>query len=93
MKDQNLAERQRRMLYRAWHRGMREMDLLMGGFAEARLAGMSEPELDQFESLINLPDHDLYRWIAGAEPVPLEHDHDIFRALASFEVHKAPFNV
>ncbi len=51
-----LDERRRRLLYRAWHRGMREMDLIMGRFADAAIGDMSEAELDAFERLTDVPD-------------------------------------
>ncbi len=62
--------RRRRILYRAWHHGMREMDLIMGRFADAHVAGLSEQEITEFEKLIELPDQDLFSWIAGSVPVP-----------------------
>lgn len=64
--------RRRRAAYRAAHRGTKEMDLLMGRFAEARLGGMSEPELGRFEALLALPDPELQRWILdpAASPGP-----------------------
>jgi len=63
------AVRRRRLRFRAWHRGMKEMDLILGSFADRHLAQMSTDELDTFERLIDLPDGDLLSWIAGgAEP-------------------------
>lgn len=60
-----------RLRYRAWRRGMRECDLVLGGFADARLATMSPVELDAFEALMEAPDDQLWAWIVGsAEPDP-----------------------
>ena len=50
-----LDERQRKILFRAWRRGMREMDLVMGRFADLYLTGMTEAELDEFERLMEAP--------------------------------------
>ena len=50
-----LDERRRRILFRAWRRGMREMDLVMGQFADMNLPTMSEAELDEFERLLERP--------------------------------------
>ncbi len=55
--------RRRRAVYRANHRGTKEMDWLLGRFGEAILPSMSEPELADFERLLALPDPDLQRWI------------------------------
>jgi antitoxin CptB len=69
-----LDARRRRILFRAWRRGLREMDLVMGRFADARLPGMSEAELDLFERLLDAPDPSVLAWITGEEAVPLEFD-------------------
>jgi len=69
-----LDARRRRMLFRAWRRGMREMDLVMGRFADANLPAMSEAELDEFERLLDAPDPELLGWITGETPVPAAFD-------------------
>ena len=60
--QQNLAERRRRAIYRASHRGTKEMDLVLGRFADAHVATMDDHELDIFEILLALPDPDVNRW-------------------------------
>ena len=62
--------RRKRLLWRSSHRRIREMDLLMGGFAESRLPTMTEHELNAFEALIELPDQELLAWIIGEAEVP-----------------------
>jgi antitoxin CptB len=79
-----LDERRRRLLYRAWHRGMREMDLIMGRFADAEIGEMSEADLVSFEQLSDVPDPDLYNWIANNVEVPAEHDTALLRRLRAF---------
>jgi antitoxin CptB len=76
-----LDARRRRMLFRAWRRGMREMDLVMGRFADANLPAMSEPELDEFERLLDAPDPELLAWITGEAPVPAAVDTPLFARL------------
>lgn len=88
-----LDERRRKILFRAWHRGMREMDLIMGRFAEDRLGAMSNDELDTFELLIEVPDRDLLAWITNREETPSNYDTDIFRALKAFHTHDKPIHV
>jgi antitoxin CptB len=83
-----LDVRRRKMLFRAWHRGTREMDLLMGRFADAALAGMSEAELDQFEQLIELPDHELFGWIMGDGKPRTDCDTALFKRLKAFHQNK-----
>jgi antitoxin CptB len=62
--------RRKRLLWRSHHRGIKEMDLLMGGFARARLPSMTESELRAFEEIIDLPDQELLSWVTGKAPVP-----------------------
>ena len=80
----DLDVRRRKILFRAWHRGTREMDLLLGRFADAGLAGMSEAELDQFERLIDVSDQDLFGWVMGEADAPAEYDMPVFRKLKAF---------
>ena len=80
----DLDVRRRKILFRAWHRGTREMDLVMGRFADAALAGMSEAELEEFEHLIDMPDPDLFGWVMGETDVPSAYDTAVFRKLKAF---------
>ncbi len=85
----SLTSRQRRALFRAWHRGLREMDLILGPFADARIDTLTENEMVQFEALMDVPDGDLYAWIIGSAPVSPDHDNGVFRALAGFHGNPA----
>ena len=67
-----LDERRRRLLFRAWRRGVREMDLIVGRFADARIDKFDAAELDQFEHLIEVPNAELYAWIVGNAAIPAE---------------------
>ncbi len=77
--------RRKRLLYQAQHRGFKEADLVIGGFAAAHLAGMSENELDEFEALLALPDHDLYGWITGGN-APADVAGPVFAKMRAFDV-------
>lgn len=76
-----LDARRRRTLFRAWRRGVREMDLVMGQFADANLPSLSEAELDEFERLLDAPDPDLLAWITGERPTPAAFDTPLFARL------------
>lgn len=80
----DLDVRRRRILFRAWHRGIREMDLVMGGFADVEIGGLDDAELADFERLMDVQDADLIRWVTGEEPVPAELDTSLFRRMAAF---------
>lgn len=80
-----LDERRRRILYRAWHRGTREMDLLMGRFADAHLAALTDTDVIDFERLIEVEDPDLFAWLGGLEP-PADFDTPVFRRFRQFHL-------
>jgi antitoxin CptB len=84
--SEGLDLRRRKLLFRSWHRGMREMDLIMGGFADAKVEELSEHELTQLERLIDVPDRDLLAWITGEEAVPPDFDSALFRDLRDFHL-------
>ncbi|MGE5158561.1 MAG: succinate dehydrogenase assembly factor 2 [Gemmatimonas sp.] len=65
-----LDDRRKRLLFRCWHRGTREMDLILGRFADAEIAGLSDSELDELERLLEVPDPDLYAALSGDRPLP-----------------------
>jgi antitoxin CptB len=80
--------RRRKLLFRCWHRGMREMDLIMGRFADVALAELSDQELADLERLIELPDRDLLAWVTGEVDVPADVDTVLFRRMRDFHKHR-----
>jgi antitoxin CptB len=82
--SEGLGARRRRLLFRAWHRGSREVDLIMGRFADIALDSLSEPELGEFEQLVEVPDRELLAWIIGEVEVPAAFDTPLFRRLRDF---------
>jgi antitoxin CptB len=82
--SQGLGERRRRLLYRCWHRGTRETDLIMGPFADAWIGELSDTELADFERLSDVPDPEIYAWVTGELAVPAQHDTPLFRRLCAF---------
>ncbi len=76
--------RRRRAQFRAWHRGIKEMDLLLGRYADAHVPTMDEAELDAFETLMTTDDQILYRWLTGEVAVPAEQATPVFRAIRQF---------
>jgi antitoxin CptB len=68
---------------------MREMDLILGRFADAALATLTDDELTEFEHLMDLPDHAVLAWITGEAPVPLDHDGPLLRRLREHHIEKA----
>ncbi len=67
---EELDNRRKRLIFRSWHRGTREMDLIMGSFADIHVPHMDEAALDLYEEVLHTPDPDVYDWISGQKPVP-----------------------
>ncbi|WP_406870069.1 succinate dehydrogenase assembly factor 2 [Thioclava sp. 'Guangxiensis'] len=71
---QETAEaRLKRMTMRSWRRGMKEMDMVLGPFADSELAKMDPATLDLYDALLEEYDQDLYLWVSGAKPCPPEY--------------------
>ena len=86
-----LDPRRRRLLFRSWHRGIREMDLVYGRFADAQVAVLSDAELDVYERLLELPDQQVFEWVSGAQPLPADYDTPLFHRLRDFHNSGAKF--
>ncbi len=65
-----MDSRVKRAIYRAHHRGTKEMDLILGRFADAEIGRFGDAEMAEFEALLMLPDPQIDRWIKGEEPPP-----------------------
>ena len=84
LSSEGLDARRRRLLFRCWHRGIREMDLVLGRFADANLASLGDDDLDELERWLDVPDQQLFAWVNGMEPAPANYDTALFRRLRAF---------
>jgi antitoxin CptB len=82
--DNHFHIRRQRLLFRCWHRGTQESDLILGSFAETSLTDLDSSQLDRFEALLGCADPDLFDWVLGGFAPPPEHDHDVMRLLREF---------
>ena len=73
-----------RIRFRAWRRGFREADLILGPFADAHVEAMSPAELERFERLLGETDHDLYAWIVAGREAPPHIDAELLARLRAF---------
>ena len=80
----DLDVRRRKALFRSWHRGTREMDLVLGRFADALIHDLSDAEMDDYEILMEAQDRDLFQWMTGEVPVPDNYDTAVFRRILAF---------
>ncbi|WP_340643263.1 FAD assembly factor SdhE [Roseococcus thiosulfatophilus] len=67
-----LPPRQRRLLFRALHRGTKECDLMLGGFVRRHIATLDAAALEELEAILEMPDVDLADWLSGRRPIPAE---------------------
>ena len=83
-----LDTRRKKLFYRANHRGTYENDLMIGGFVKARIATMSEQELDEIEAVMEFPDAELADWLTGRKPIPAHADSPMLRRIREAAMHK-----
>ncbi len=77
--------RLKRIIFRSSHRGMKETDTILGGFAEKHLAGLGADQIARFEALLDESDNDLFDWISDKRPIPGHLDHDVMAMLRAFK--------
>lgn len=82
--------RRKRLRYRAWHRGTREMDLILGPFADACVDKLEGAELERLEALLGNEDTDLLKWAMGQESPPAEADRDLLEQIVAFRAAFPP---
>ena len=79
-----LDDRRKRLLFRCWHRGTREMDLILGRFADAEIATLADDELAELERLIELPDPDLYAALTSDRILAPQYAGALFGRIKAF---------
>jgi Uncharacterized conserved protein len=80
----DLSPRRRRILYHAWHRGTREMDLVLGRFVDAAIGDLDEAELGTLEDVLEIDDRALFAWIVGKETPPEGPASPMIRRICAF---------
>jgi antitoxin CptB len=79
-----LDDRRKRLLFRCWHRGTREMDLILGRFADAEIGTLTDGELSELELLLEIPDPDFYAAVTGSQPLPPGAPAALFARIQAF---------
>ncbi len=85
--EDKLAERRKRLLYRSIHTGMKETDILLGGFARRHLPTFGDRQLELYERILEAGDPRIYAWLSGREAVPSSYDSDVMKLLLNFKIH------
>jgi antitoxin CptB len=84
-----LDARRKRLRFRSWHRGTREMDLILGRFADAHMEAMTAEQLDRYAALLENSDPDIYDWLTDRAQPPSSAETDVLQLLRRFKVHEA----
>lgn len=79
----------RKLIYRSWHRGCKETDILLGYFALEHLGKFSQDELIEYEKIVDLDDHELYCYITGKKTVPSNISSEMIKLISSFNPAEA----
>ena len=81
LSSEGLDAHRRKLLFRSWHRGMREMDLILGTFADAEIGALTDDEIDQYERLLEIPDTEFLPMVTGERPIPPDIDCAVLRKI------------
>ena len=84
------ADRLKRLHFRAWHRGTKEADMLIGGFADRHAAGWNDAQIAWYEELLEEQDVDIMAWAIGRQPPPARFEGELMRALQALDYIKHP---
>ncbi len=76
----------KRVLYRAWHRGTKELDLILGRFCQAHINEFDHKELLLFEKLLENEENILQAWLMGQIEIPLTEQGKILRRIRDFHL-------
>lgn len=82
--EDNISITRKRLIFRSWHRGTREIDLLLGKFANAHIPQFDAEQLAAYDRFLSNSDPDIFNWVTGQEPVPPAEDTDVVRLLLKF---------
>ncbi|MAZ03499.1 MAG: succinate dehydrogenase assembly factor 2 [Sneathiella sp.] len=81
---EDITIRRKRLIHRSRYTGMKETDLLLGGFANKYVSGFTSDQLDTYEALLEAGDPNIYVWAVGREEVPVEYQSDVMTLLQEF---------
>ena len=84
MPEDNISITRKRLIFRSWHRGTREIDLLLGQFADAHISQFDDAQLEAYDRFLNNSDPDIFNWITGQEPVPPSEENEVMTLMLKF---------
>jgi len=84
MPEDNISIKRKQLIFRSWHRGAKEIDLMLGKFADAHIPQFDARQLAAYERFLKNSDPDIFNWMTGQEPVPPSEDNDVVSLLREF---------
>lgn len=84
MIQDNLTIRRKQLLFRACHRGMKEMDMILGSYAQNYITEMDDAQLNALEQLMSCEDRELYNCFLGSAPLPETVNQQLFKQILTF---------
>lgn len=85
---ESIDKKRKRLIFRSWHRGTREMDIIMGSFADKHIPTFNEEQLDIYDDILSIPDPDIYEWICEREQPPANTQSDVLTMLLNHDTSK-----
>ena len=82
--SKNIEDKRKRLIFRSWHRGTQEIDLILGRFAEVQLPDFNEAQLDLYDKFLQNNDPDIFNWISGKELIPQSESNEIVLLIMKF---------
>ncbi len=77
-------DRKKKLIYRSWHRGCKETDLILGDFAKEALMAFDEAQVELYEEFLEENDWDIYAWLTGSKPTPKEYNNWLIEQIREF---------
>lgn len=85
---EDIDTKRKRLIFRSWHRGTREMDLILGSFADLYVPEFSAQDLTLYDEILHHSDPDLYNWISGKEDTPANYRNPVMDKLLAHNYNK-----
>ena len=86
--SEDIEGHRKRLHFRSQYRGMKEMDLLMGRFADHHIGDLDQDQLNHYEALLDASDLDVWNWVTGKTEAPAEYDTDVLQKIRDFKFHE-----
>lgn len=84
----NIEDYRKQLIYRSWHRGCKETDMLLGDFAKEELESFSDEQLNLYAQFITEDDWDIYAWLVGKQTIPEKYQEWLIEKIRRYSLNK-----